>query len=461
MKTLIKNGIIVRSSKSFEGSVLIDGEKIAKVFEGKAPDPIEADEVIDASGKLLFPGFIDAHTHFDLHVAGTVTADDFASGTRAAIAGGTTTIIDFGTQYHGETLMQGLDNWKEKASSGVSCDYGIHMTITEWNDGISRECQAMMDEGVTSFKLYMTYDTQVNDETLFRILKRLKEVGGITGVHCENDGMIAALKEEFASGDRISQVSSHYLTRPPEAEAEAVNRLMYMAEEADVPVIVVHLTNLLALNEIRAARKRGVKVFAETCPQYLLFTDEVYERSGFEGAKYVCAPPIRKQKDVDALWEAVKTGEIQTVSTDHCSFTLEQKRAGVNDFRRIPGGVPGVETRGVLIYTEGVSKGRITKEDMCRVLSENPARLYGLYPRKGVIREGSDADIVIINPSEKRVITAENQMSKSDYSPFEGYECCCSLEKVYLRGSAVAEDGRVTNENSGVFLKRNGFGETV
>lgn len=461
MKTLITGGIIVGSLRSCPGSVLIEGGKIACVFEGEPPKGTEADEIVDARGKLIFPGFIDAHTHFDLHVAGTVTADDFYSGTKAAIAGGTTTIIDFGTQYHGETLMQGLGNWKKKAEAGVSCDYGIHMTITEWNEGVSRECRTMMDEGVTSFKLYMTYDTQVDDETLFKILRRLKEVGGITGVHCENDGMIAALRQEYASDERIGLVSSHYLTRPPEAEAEAVNRLMYMAEQADTPVIVVHMTNRLALEEIRAARKRGQTVFAETCPQYLLFTYKVYEKDGFEGAKYVCAPPIRSREDTDTLWKALKDGEIQTVSTDHCSFTLEQKRAGLGDFRKIPGGVPGVETRAALIYTEGVSKGRISKEDMCRVLSENPARLYGLYPRKGVIREGSDADLVILDPSRKKVLSAADQLSRSDYSPYEGYESACILEKVYLRGVPVAEDGRVTRENTGMFLKRNGYGGTI
>ncbi|MCR5304194.1 MAG: dihydropyrimidinase [Lachnospiraceae bacterium] len=461
MKTLIKDGTIVRSDRSFKGSVLIDGEKIARIYEGDAPDENAFDTVVDASGKLVFPGFIDAHTHFDLHVAGTVTIDDFYSGTRAAIAGGTTTIIDFGTQYHGETLMQGLQNWKEMASAGTSCDYGIHMTITEWNEEVCRECETMMEEGVSTFKLYMTYDTRVDDDVFYKVLKRLKEVHGITGVHCENDGLIAALRDEYASDSRVSKVSSHYLTRPPEAEAEAVNRLLYIAEQADVPVIVVHLTNELALQEIRAARKRGRKVFAETCPQYLLLTDDVYELPGFEGAKYVCAPPIRKRSDVEALWEALKNGEIQTVSTDHCSFTTEQKRLGTEDFRKIPGGVPGVETRVPLIYTEGVSKGRISREDMCRALSENPARLYGLYPQKGVIQEGADADIVILDPDVKRVISAETQVSKSDYAPFEGYECACAVEKVYLRGTLSAEDGKVVCENRGKFLKRNGYGETI
>ncbi|MCR4817804.1 MAG: dihydropyrimidinase [Fretibacterium sp.] len=455
MTILIRNGTIVAPSGSFPGDILIDGEKIKAVVPGGMKDVPAGTEHIDAAGKLVFPGFIDAHTHFDLHVAGTVTCDDFASGTRAAVAGGTTTIIDFGTQYPGETLSDGLRNWQKKAAAGVSCDYGLHMSITEWNDRISDECQLMMDEGVTTFKLYMTYDTKVDDKTLYKVLKRLKEVGGITGVHCENDGLIAALQDEYAH--RGGDVSCHYRTRPPAAEAEAIGRLLHLCEAAGTPVIDVHLTCEEGLKEIRAARQRGQTVYAETCPQYLTMTRELYDLPGFEGARYVISPPLREKSDNDALWRALADGEIQTVSTDHCSFTLAQKELGLKDFRKIPGGMPGVETRGGIIYSEGVAGGRITVEKMCEVLCENPARLYGLYPRKGVIREGSDADLVILNPNRTKVITVSDQLSRCDYAPLEGRTLTGTVEAVFLRGQLAAEEGRVVRENQGVFLKRGPF----
>ena len=455
MKKLIHNGNIVTSSEVFSGDILINGEKIESVIRGGLKEIPGDVEIIDATGKLIFPGFIDAHTHFDLHVAGTVTCDDFASGTRAAVSGGTTTIIDFGTQYRGETLQEGLQNWFKKAEVGVSCDYGIHMSITEWNDKISDECQLMMDEGVTTFKLYMTYDTKLDDKTMYKVLRRLKEVGAITGVHCENDGLIAALQEQYAS--RGGDVSCHYKTRPAAAEAEAIGRLLHFCEVADTPVIDVHLTCKEGLDEIRAARSRGQVVYVETCPQYLTMTRELYDLPGFEGAKYVISPPLREKSDNEELWKALADGEIQTVSTDHCAFTLKQKELGKNDFRKIPGGMPGVETRGEVIYSEGVAKGRITLEKMCELLSENPAKLYGLYPRKGVLSEGADADIVILNPNRTKTITVANQVSKCDYAPLEGMKLNGVIEDVYLRGKIVAQEGKVISENCGKFIKRKPF----
>ena len=455
MMTLIQNGTIVASSGSFPGDILMEGEKIKAVIPGGMKDVPADVRRVDAAGRLIFPGFIDAHTHFDLHVAGTVTCDDFASGTKAAVSGGTTTIIDFGTQYPGETLSDGLRNWQKKAAAGVSCDYGLHMSITEWNDKISDECQLMMDEGVTTFKLYLTYDTKVDDRTLYKVLKRLKEVGGITGVHCENDGLIAALQEEYAH--RGGDVSCHYRTRPPAAEAEAIGRLLHLCEVVGTPVIDVHLTCEEGLKEIRSARQRGQTVYAETCPQYLTLTRELYDLPDFEGARYVISPPLREKSDNDALWRALADGEIQTVSTDHCAFTLAQKELGRNDFRKIPGGMPGVETRGEVMYTEGVARGRITVEKMCEVLCENPAKLYGLYPRKGVIQEGSDADLVILAPNRTKLITASRQVSRCDYAPLEGRTLTGVVESVWLRGQLVVEDGKVIRENQGVFLKRGPF----
>ena len=473
MKKLIRNGTIVTAEETYAGSILVEDEKIIKIYRKDSPEnesckasgyePDVKDrasevhddtEVIDAGGKLIFPGFIDAHTHFDLHVAGTVTADDFPSGTAAAIAGGTTVIIDFGTQYKGETLEEGLDNWQKKALKGASCDYGIHMSITDWNEDARRDCQRMIDEGVTSFKLYMTYDTKVDDRTLYEVLCRLKEVGGITGVHCENSGLIEGLQNELAQGDTLTKVSSHYRSRPAAAEAEAVGRLLHIAEVVDIPVMDVHLTCEEALEEIRAARKRGQMVYAETCPQYLTMTKDLYDLPGFDGAAYVCSPPLRSRSDVEVLWKALADGEIQTISTDHCSFTLEQKKLGTQDFRKIPGGMPGVGTRVPVIYSEGVKKGRITLQDMVKLMALNPAKIYGLYPRKGHIAEGADADIVIFNPEKKWVITAAGGYSRAGYEPLEGKEITGMVEDVFLRGTKVVEDGKVICRDRGIYLKR-------
>lgn len=450
MKTLLKGGRVVSSSGVVEADVRIDGEKIEEVGRELASDGCT---VIDVEGKLLFPGFIDGHTHFDLHVAGTVTADDFYTGTKAAVKGGTTTIVDFGTQYPGETLMEGLENWHKKADGKCSCDYGFHMSITDWNPAVSREIDRMIAEGVTSFKLYMTYDTQVDDKTIYEILKRLNDVHGIAGVHCENSGVIAALQEEAVRRGEMG-VASHPLTRPAEAEAEAIQRLMRIAQIAEAPVLVVHLTCAEGLKEIEAARARGQEVYAETCPQYLLMNKELYRLAGFEGAKYVIAPPLRSEKDEEALWGALKDGKVQIISTDHCSFTLEQKRLGKDDFRKIPGGMPGVETRGILMFSEGVCKGRISEGEMCRLLSENPAKLFGMYPKKGVIAPGSDADIVVIAPDVRWVIRKEEQVQNVDYAPFEGTDVQGKIERVFLRGRQVVEDGNVVVEKEGRYVVR-------
>lgn len=458
MKTRITGGTVVSGSGSFPADILIDGEKIAAVGTPEEIAALAGDNaaVADAEGCLLFPGFIDAHTHFDLHVAGTVTADDFETGTKAAIKGGTTTIIDFATQYAGETLTQGLENWHAKADGICFCDYGFHMSITEWNPSVCREIQDMMNAGVTSFKLYMTYDTQVDDKTIFEILKALKDAGGITGVHCENSGMIAALQQEAVKDGKMG-VASHPATRPPQAEAEAVSRLLYMAEAVKAPVIVVHLTCKEAYDVIVRARAQGQKVYAETCPQYLLMDDSLYQLPGMEGAKYVCAPPLRKPEDQECLWRGLADGTIQTVSTDHCSFSTKQKMLGEKDFRKIPGGMPGVETRGALLYTCGVDRGRIDAETMCRVLSENPAKLYGMFPRKGLIAPGSDADIVVLRPGVSDVITVSKQLQNVDYAPFEGTELTARIERVFLRGFEAVHNGQVKESRTGVFVARGKF----
>ena len=293
----------------------------------------------------------------------------------------------------------------------------------------------------------------VNDRDLYKILKKLGECGCFAGVHCENAGVIDALIDEAHKEGRFGP-ENHPLVRPDTMEAEAVHRLLVIAKEADAPVMVVHLTNRKAYEEVISARKNGQEVYAETCPQYLLLEDSVYSKPDFQGAVYVCAPPIRKKEDQDCLWKALSDGDIQTVATDQCSFTLEQKALGKKDFTKIPGGLPGVQTRGTLLYTYGVETGKITKEQMCRLLCENPAKLYGLYPRKGVIREGSDADIVVLDSEARSVISAKTHAYNTDNNPFEGFELHCGIDKVFLRGNLAVEDGRLTKEKLGIFVPR-------
>ena len=452
MKTLLKGGRVVSGSGVIAADVLLEGETIAAVGPNLAADGAET---VDCTDKLLFPGFIDAHTHFDLEVAGTITADDFTTGSRAALRGGTTTVIDFAAPDKGEALHTGLQRWHRKADGKTACDYAFHMTIDDWNEGISAEIKEMVDGGIPSFKMYMTYPAMmIGEKDMYFALKRLKDVGGIVGVHCENSGIIDALIAEKKSAGEMGP-SSHPRTRPNGLEAEAVSHLLRLAEQVDTPVIIVHLSTKEALEEVRAARNRGQTVYVETCPQYLLLEDSVYDDPDFtQAAKYICAPPLRSVADQEALWLALGDGEIQTVCTDHCSFTTAQKRVGQYDFTKIPGGLPGVETRGVLLYSAGVATGRITEADMCRVLSENVAKLYGCWPRKGVIAPGSDADIVVYDPHADSVITAAGQLQNVDYNPYEGFQTQGSIAQVYLRGTLSVDHGVVLAENHGQFISR-------
>ncbi len=456
MKTILRGGFVVSGRSSRRADVLIgDDGKIEKVGHVLASAPADA-RIIDVGDCYLFPGFIDAHTHFDLDVAGTTTADDFESGTRAAIRGGTTSIIDFACPNKGETLAHGLRLWHEKADGRCWCDYGFHMTIDDWNDGIERELDDMIAAGVTSFKMYLTYPAMLlPDEDIYRALTALKSRGGVCGFHCENAGVIDAKISELKAAGHGAEVSSHPLARPDYLEAEAVNRVLRIAQAVDTPVIIVHTTCRAALDEIAAARRRGQTVYAETCPQYLLLDDSVYYDPDYARASsFVCAPPIRTQDDADALWRALKRGAVQTISTDHCSFTAAQKEMGREDFTKIPGGLPGVETRGELIYTAGVAQHRISLAEMCRALSENPAKLYGLYPRKGAIAEGSDADIVVYDPHADHVLHGSELASKAFYTPFEGFRTSGSIRSVYLHGTLAVHRGAIVGDRDGQYLAR-------
>ena len=452
MKYLFKNGTVVSGRGTRRADVLVEDEKILQVARGIS-DPLA--RTVDVTGRLLLPGFIDAHTHFDLDVCNTTTADDFDSGTRSAIRGGTTTVVDFACPNKGESLHYGLDLWHKKADGNCWCDYGFHMTIDDWNEDIEREIDDMYAAGISSFKMYMTYPAMmIGDEAMYKALKKLKEKGGICGVHCENSGVINALIEEKRAAGATG-VASHPETRPDYLEAEAVGRLLRIAQAVDIPVVIVHLTNAAALAEVHAARRRGQKVYVETCPQYLVLDDSVYYNEDYSrAARYVCAPPLRKSADCRALWAGLRRGEIQTVSTDHCSFTLEQKEAGRGDFTRIPGGLPGVEARGELVYSFGVATRKISLAAMCRVLSENPAKLYGMFPRKGVIAPGADADIVVYDPRADHILRAEDMVSRAGYTPYEGFVTRGSIAQVWLRGRLMVEDGQVVGDRMGQYILR-------
>ncbi|WP_346906096.1 dihydropyrimidinase [Faecalicatena orotica] len=453
MKRLFKGGTIVSGEGMKQLDILVKGEKILAVGEDLE---FRDAEIEDVRGKYLFPGFIDAHTHMALEVSGTITADKFDTGTKAEIAGGTTCIVDFATQNKGESLKEALDNWHKKADGESSCDYAFHLAISDWNEKVSEELAQVVADGIPSFKLYMTYDNMiVDDKTMYEILTRLKELGGIAGVHCENNGIIAARLNEVLQekGNRLD-TADYPGTRPPAAEAEAINRLLKIAKCVDTPVIVVHLSSAEGYREIQHAREDGQTVYVETCPQYLLMDESKYFLPDGEGRKYMIAPPLRKKKNQQVLWEALSEGRIQTICTDHCSFDTAQKNMGAEDFSKTPCGMPGGEERPALIYQFGVNEGRITLEQMCKYLSENPAKLYRMYPQKGTLSPGSDADIVVWNPETEWTISKEHQQTNIDYCPMEGTKIKGRAEKVFLRGQLAAENGEIIAEKTGRYVPR-------
>lgn len=444
---VLRGGSVVNGEGVEQRDVYIEN---GKIVEGGTPD-----EVVDVGGKLLFPGFIDSHTHLDMPVSGTVTADDFATGTAAAIAGGTTVILDFATQERGGTLAEALALWHSRADGRCAADYGFHMAVTDWNEATRREMGAMLGEGVASFKAYMAYDAlRLGDDELREMLREAGRLGCYVGVHCElGDEVNRRVAAELAAGHTAPKY--HPLSRPNEVEAEAIKRLLTLSAEADAPCWVVHLSTHEGLAAIEAARAKGQRVLVESCPQYLTLTDEVYARPGFEGAKFVCSPPIRKSEDKAALWRAAADGEVDIISTDHCSFNFKnQKELGLHNFALIPNGLPGLEQRPALIWSEGVAKGRITAQQMCALLAEGPAKAFGLWGQKGALLPGFDADIVVWDPGYRGAITAAAQETNCDYSPWEGHPITGRAERVYLRGELAAENGRCLRRGGGCFVRR-------
>ncbi len=451
MKQLFYGGTVVSKDGCRKADILTEGETIIEIGEHL---PAQDAKRIDVTGKYLFPGFIDGHTHMDLDVSNTVTADGFDTGTKAELAGGTTCIVDFATQNKGESLDFALKHWHQKADGKASCDYAFHLALSDWNEAVSKELAAVVENGIHSFKLYTTYDAMVvDDKAIYEIFSRLKQLGGIAGVHCENKGIIDARLEEALNkkGNRRS-VADYPKTRPAAAEAEAVSRILKIAACVDTPVIIVHLSSKEGWGEVARARAKGQTVYVETCPQYLLLDDSRYEEGGSEARKYMIAPPLRSRQDQEVLWKALSDGGIQTVCTDHCSFTTAQKEMGRDDFAKTPCGMPGAEERPALIYHYGVNAGRLTLEQMCACLSENPAKLYGLYPKKGVLAKGSDADIVVWDPEELWTLTKESQQSAADYNPYEGVPLKGRAVQVYLRGGLAADHGKICSSYSGRYI---------
>jgi dihydropyrimidinase len=456
MRTLIKNGTIVTAVDQYRGDVLIEDEKIAVIGVSLDIPAANVDKVIDATGKYVLPGGIDVHTHLDMPFGGATSADDFESGTRAAAFGGTTTIVDFAIQYRGQTLHQAWETWTKKAEGQAVIDYGFHMIITELNDQVEGEMDALVRQGITSFKLFMAYPGvfMLDDASIFKALLRTGKNGGTICMHAENGGVIDVLVQRVLAEGKTAP-KYHALTRPARAEAEATHRAIALAEIADVPIYIVHLSAAEALEMVTEARDRGLPAFAETCPQYLFLSYDNYEEPEFGGSKYVMSPPLRDKAMQDQLWRGLAFNDLQCISTDHCPFCMKEKRLGENDFSKIPNGAPGVETRMSLVYDGGVRQGRISLNRFVELTSTSPARIFGLFPRKGTIAPGSDADIVVFDPNRTITLAAKTLHMNCDYNPYEGRQVTGATDSVLSRGRLVIENGAfVGRKGGGSFLKR-------
>ena len=470
MSLLIRNGRVVTAVDDYRADIFVEDETVSLI--GRDLD-VEADRTIDAAGRLVIPGGVDPHTHMDMPFGGTTSADDFETGTRAAAFGGTTTIVDFAIQTKGESTLQGLETWHEKAAGKAGIDYGFHMIVTDMEDDRLWEMRRLADEGVTSYKMFMAYPgvLYVDDGTLFRAMRKAGEDGTLVCMHAEN-GIVIDEIVKIALAEGKTSPKYHALTRPTRMEAEGVHRSIAIAEVAGVPVYIVHLSSADALEQVTLARDRGAQVFAETCPQYLFLDISHYDRpSGrspgdredFEGAKYVMTPPLREKWNQEHLWRGLGFGDLQSISTDHCPFCFkDQKALGIDDFSKIPNGAPGVENRLSLVYNGGVAGGRLSVNKFVELTSTAAAKLFGLFPKKGTIAVGSDADIVVFNPDRRETISVDNLHTHHmnvDYNTYEGMEVQGIAEVVISRGRVVVEDnvwhGRAGGGN---FIKRGLFG---
>jgi len=457
--TLIKNGTIVNADSTVKADLLIEGATIKEIRAGIPAS--SADTVVDARGLLLLPGGIDAHTHLDMPFGGSQSADDFLTGTRAAAIGGTTTIVDFAIQARDTKMRNALDTWWKKAEGKACIDYGLHMIVTDLGDAGLEDMDDLVREGVASFKLFMAYPNvlMVDDATIFKALQQTAKNGALICMHAENGSVIDVIVQQALAEGKTAPIY-HALTRPTKAEAEAVHRSIAMAEMAGVPVYIVHLSSEDALNQVREARDRGLPAFAETCPQYLLLSIEDVADKGWEGAKYVFTPPLRERKNQSKLWEGLRRDNLQVVSTDHCPFCFaDQKALGKDDFTKIPNGGPGIENRLQLLHHHGVGKGNFSINRFVELVSTAPARIFGMYPKKGVLAAGSDADVVLWDAKEELTISAATHHMRVDYSMFEGFQVRGNARDVYSRGELIVSGGRfIGKPGRGNYLRREARG---
>ncbi|OGO57296.1 MAG: dihydropyrimidinase [Chloroflexi bacterium RBG_16_72_14] len=456
MRTLIANGTIVTADGSWRGDVLVDGEVIAQIGSELPAAGVTADETIDAAGRYVIPGAIDVHTHMELPFGGTFAKDTFETGSRAAAFGGTTTIVDFAVQSKGQALRAGLDTWHAKAEGTTVIDYGFHMIMSDVNDDTLAEMDQLVAEGVPDFKLFTAYPGVFfsDDAAIFRAMQQTGKNGGLIMMHAENGPVIDIVAADLVAAGKTDPLY-HGIARYPVFEGEATNRVIRLAEAAQVPVYIVHLSAADALDAVRHARDRGSMAFAETCPQYLFLSlDDL--GNGFEGAKFVCSPPLRTPEHQEQLWTGLRKDDLQVVSTDHCPFDFHgQKELGRGDFRKVPNGLPAVEDRVDLLHDGGVVGGRISKERWVDVISTAPAKLFGMYPRKGAIAVGSDADLVVYDPERTRVISAATHHMNVDYSCYEGREVQGASDVVMSRGTVVVRDGTFSGRKGhGQFIPR-------
>jgi dihydropyrimidinase len=452
MSLLIKNGRIITATDDYIADIFIEGETVSAIGKNL---PVKADQEIDASGMLVMPGGIDPHVHLDMPFMGTFSSDTHETGTRAALHGGTTTVIDFVLQKQGHSLKEALSEWNGRANGTAVGDYSFHMAVTDFNEHTKTEIKEMVDEGITSFKTFMAYkgSLMINDSQMTALMQEVKLQGGMVTVHATNGDMIDYLISQHKSEGKLSP-RYHYLSQPEVTEAEASGRFADIANYTGCPAYIVHLTCEGALNAVRNATKRNQHIFVETCIQYLLLDDSYYEKD-FESAKWVMSPPLRKKKDQETLWAGINQGLVNIVATDHCPFMWKQKLMGAEDFSKIPNGHPAIENRMELLYSEGVHKKKISLNKYVEITCTNPAKIFGMFPRKGTIAIGSDADIIIFDPEEKHVLSAATHHMNVDYSAYEGWEITGKIKTVLLRGVIAIDNGEcLVPKGYGQFIKR-------
>ena len=453
MSVLIKNGRVVTAAEDYIADIYIENDKILAIGKNLSH---KAQREIDATGKLVIPGGVDPHVHLDMPFMGTFSSDDYETGTRAALFGGTTTVIDFILQTQGDSLRNAFKTWQKKSEGKAIGDFSYHMAVTDFNDDVAREVvEFIEEEGITSFKTFMAYKgaLMIDDGQMVQLMKVVKKHGGLVTVHATNGDMIDSLIAKHLSEGKTSPLY-HYLSQPEVTEAEASNRFIDMLHYTDCTGYIVHMTCEGAMNAVRRAAIRNQRVFVETCPQYLLVDASVYE-DGFEGAKWVMSPPIREKKDQKALWAGLQQGLVNVVGTDHCPFTWEQKKMGKDDFSKIPNGHPAIEHRMELLFSEGVKKGKISLNKYVEITATNPAKIFGMYPRKGTIAIGSDADLVIFDPGKEHTISKDTHHMNADYSSYEGWKVTGKTETVLLRGQIAIENGKChLKPGNGKFIKR-------